>query len=63
MNGSANIPVAPAKSGRITTCAFGVAMLRAFWWTTLVAGIALAASLATMLTVPWPVAWTVGWKA
>lgn len=27
------------------------------------AGIALVASLATMLTIPWPVAWAAGWKA
>ncbi|KFI98041.1 esterase/lipase family protein [Bifidobacterium stellenboschense] len=47
-------------TGRIRACRFGVAMLRIFWWTTLVAGIALAVSLTTMLTVSWPASWTSG---
>ncbi|PLS29069.1 esterase/lipase family protein [Bifidobacterium parmae] len=47
-------------TGRIRACRFGVTMLRIFWWTTLVASVALAVTLATMLAVSWPVSWGSG---
>ncbi|PJM77791.1 esterase/lipase family protein [Bifidobacterium felsineum] len=48
-------------TGRIAACRFGVIMLRIFWWTTLIATAALAASLITMLTSDWPATWANGW--
>ncbi|KAB7789413.1 esterase/lipase family protein [Bifidobacterium cebidarum] len=48
-------------TGRIAACRFGVIMLRIFWWTTLIATIALIASLTTILTVGWPATWVDGW--
>lgn len=48
---------------RIRVCHFGVIMLRIFWWSTLLGGLALAATLATMLAASWPMPWGEGWPA
>lgn len=48
-------------TGRISACHFGVIMLKIFWWTTLIATIALGTSLITMLATGWPAVWNTGW--
>lgn len=42
---------------RIAVCRFGVIMLHIFWWTTLIATVALVASAFTLLPHSWPL-WT-----
>lgn len=39
----------------LKACRFGVTVLKVFWWTTLVAVIALAAALAAVIAGPWPI--------
>ncbi|WP_240541010.1 esterase/lipase family protein [Bifidobacterium colobi] len=50
-------------TGRIAACRFGVIMLKIFWWTTLVATVALTTCLITMLAVSWPAAWAASWPS
>ena len=39
----------------LKACRFGVTVLKVFWWTTLVAVIALAAALAAVIAGLWPI--------